>query len=97
MDVRPHPAYRLSTVTYLFDGAIPAPRQSGNRNGDQTGDVNLMTRGPRYCPFDASPEEMRPVWRDADIRSLQDLAALPDHLEKPIRFFSHTATTGITL
>ena len=34
IDVRPHPHIGLSTVTWLFDGVDPAPRQPRLRSAD---------------------------------------------------------------
>ena len=45
LDVRPHPHIGLSTVTYLFDGAIQHKDSLGTDQSIRPGDVNWMTAG----------------------------------------------------
>ncbi len=45
LDVRPHPHIGLSTVTYLFDGAIQHKDSLGTDQSIEPGDVNWMTAG----------------------------------------------------
>jgi redox-sensitive bicupin YhaK (pirin superfamily) len=45
LDVRPHPHIGLSTVTYLFDGAIQHRDSLGSDQSIMPGDVNWMTAG----------------------------------------------------
>ena len=45
LDVRPHPHIGLSTVTYLFDGAIHHRDSLGTDQSIRPGDVNWMTAG----------------------------------------------------
>ena len=45
LDVRPHPHIGLSTVTYLFDGAIQHRDSLGTDQSIEPGDVNWMTAG----------------------------------------------------
>ncbi|MEY4304985.1 MAG: hypothetical protein RIT52_1160, partial [Pseudomonadota bacterium] len=45
MDVRPHPHIGLSTVTYLFEGAIDHRDSLGSFATIHPGAVNLMTAG----------------------------------------------------
>lgn len=45
LDVRPHPHIGLSTVTYLFDGAIQHRDSLGSDQSIVPGDVNWMTAG----------------------------------------------------
>ncbi len=53
MDVRPHPHIGLSTVTYLFDGEIDAPRQPRHGAADPAGRAELDDRRPRHHPLGA--------------------------------------------
>ncbi|MEM5493740.1 pirin family protein [Hoeflea sp. AS16] len=93
MDVRPHPHIGLSTVTYLFDGAIRHRDSLGTEMVIRPGDVNLMTAGRGIVHSERSPEEMR--GGDMPISGLQTWLALPDHLEETDPVFSHTATTAL--
>jgi hypothetical protein len=45
MDVRPHPHINLSTVSYLFEGAIEHRDSVGSHAVIEPGAVNLMTAG----------------------------------------------------
>lgn len=93
MDVRPHPHIGLSTVTYLFDGAIRHRDSLGTEMVIRPGDVNLMTAGRGIVHSERSPEEMR--GGEMPMSGLQTWLALPDHLEEIDPAFSHTATTQL--
>ncbi|MDP2119762.1 MAG: pirin family protein [Hoeflea sp.] len=93
MDVRPHPHIGLSTVTYLFDGAIRHRDSLGTEMVIRPGDVNLMTAGRGIVHSERSPEEMR--GRDMAISGLQTWLALPDTLEEMDPAFAHIATTDL--
>lgn len=93
MDVRPHPHIGLSTVTYLFDGAIRHRDSLGTEMVIRPGDVNLMTAGRGIVHSERSPEEMR--GGEMPMSGLQTWLALPDHLEETDPAFSHTPTTGL--
>tara|TARA_R110002020_G_scaffold110627_17_gene255554 strand:+ start:6401 stop:7324 length:924 start_codon:yes stop_codon:yes gene_type:complete len=93
MDVRPHPHIGLSTVTYLFDGAIRHRDSLGTEMVIRPGDVNLMTAGRGIVHSERSPEEMR--GHDMTISGLQTWLALPDQLEEMDPAFAHIATTAL--
>ena len=93
MDVRPHPHIGLSTVTYLFDGAIRHRDSLGTEMVIKPGDVNLMTAGRGIVHSERSPEEMR--GGDMAISGLQTWLALPDNLEEIDPAFAHIATTDL--
>ncbi|MEP3436881.1 MAG: pirin family protein [Hoeflea sp.] len=93
MDVRPHPHIGLSTVTYLFDGAIRHRDSLGTEMVIKPGDVNLMTAGRGIVHSERSPEEMR--GGDMAISGLQTWLALPDRLEEMDPAFAHIATTDL--
>lgn len=93
MDVRPHPHIGLSTVTYLFDGAIRHRDSLGTEMVIKPGDVNLMTAGRGIVHSERSPEEMR--GSELSMSGLQTWLALPDHLEETDPAFSHTTTTDL--
>jgi hypothetical protein len=93
MDVRPHPHIGLSTVTYLFDGAIRHRDSLGTEMVIRPGDVNLMTAGRGIVHSERSPEEMR--GGDMAISGLQTWLALPEAMEEIDPAFEHTATTAL--
>jgi redox-sensitive bicupin YhaK (pirin superfamily) len=70
----------LSTVTYLFDGAIRHRDSLGTEMVIKPGDVNLMTAGRGIVHSERSPEEMR--GGEMPMSGLQTWLALPDHLEE---------------
>ncbi|MEQ8481661.1 MAG: pirin family protein [Hoeflea sp.] len=93
MDVRPHPHIGLSTVTYLFDGAIRHRDSLGTEMVIRPGDVNLMTAGRGIVHSERSPEEMR--GGDMAMSGLQTWLALPEAMEEIDPAFEHTATTAL--
>lgn len=80
MDVRPHPHINLSTVTWLFEGAIDHRDSLGSFATIRPGQVNLMTAGRGIVHSERSPEEER----DAGPRlyGMQTWLALPDGREE---------------
>lgn len=93
MDVRPHPHIGLSTVTYLFDGAIRHRDSLGTEMVIRPGDVNLMTAGRGIVHSERSPEEMR--GNPLSMSGLQTWLALPESLEEMDPGFEHTPTTAL--
>ena len=87
VDVRPHPHINLSTVTYLFDGAIDHRDSLGTRQRIEPGAVNLMTAGRGIVHSERSPGDERahgPV-----LSGIQTWLALPDELEECDPAFEH--------
>ncbi len=80
MDVRPHPHIGLSTVTYLFDGAIDHRDSLGSFATIRPGEVNLMTAGKGIVHSERSPAEERA--KGASIHGMQTWLALPDGKEE---------------
>ena len=80
MDVRPHPHIGLSTVTYLFDGAIDHRDSLGSFATIRPGEVNLMTAGKGIVHSERSPAEERA--KGASIYGMQTWLALPDGKEE---------------
>lgn len=93
LDVRPHPHIGLSTVTYLFDGAIRHRDSLGTEMVIKPGDVNLMTAGRGIVHSERSPEEMR--GNQMAMSGLQTWLALPESMEEMDPGFEHTATTAL--
>ncbi|MGB7373141.1 pirin family protein [Pontixanthobacter sp.] len=79
LDVRPHPHINLSTVTWLFDGAIDHRDSIGSFSTIRPGQVNLMTAGKGIVHSERSPQ----AERDAGPRlyGMQTWLALPDGQE----------------
>ncbi len=79
LDVPPHPHIGLSTLTYLFDGAIMHRDSIGNEVVIKPGAVNWMTAGKGVTHSERTPEYLRS--RDKYLHGLQIWVALPKELE----------------
>lgn len=87
LGVRPHPHIGLSTVTYLFEGAIDHRDSLGNHQVIRPGAVNLMTAGRGIVHSERSPEaEMA---KPQPIFGMQTWLALPDANEDTDPDFVH--------
>lgn len=80
MDVRSHPHIGLSTVTYLFDGAIDHRDSLGTFATIRPGAVNLMTAGRGIVHSERSPQAERD--KGAPMYGMQTWLALPDGMEE---------------
>ncbi len=89
MDVRPHPHINLSTVTYLFEGAIDHRDSLGTLATIEPGAVNLMTAGRGIVHSERSPALERQ--RGAAMSGMQTWLALPDGKEEIDPAFEHIA------
>ena len=92
MDVRPHPHINLSTVTYLFDGAIDHRDSLGTFATIRPGAVNLMTAGSGIVHSERSPvaERQRSEGgHQGRISGMQTWLALPDGKEEIDPAFQH--------
>ena len=92
MDVRPHPHINLSTVTYLFDGAIDHRDSLGTFATIRPGAVNLMTAGSGIVHSERSPEAERQrseSGHQGRISGMQTWLALPDGREEIEPAFQH--------
>lgn len=87
MDVRPHPHINLSTVTYLFGGAIDHRDSLGTLATISPGAVNLMTAGRGIVHSERSPESERQG--GAVMSGMQTWLALPDGREEIDPAFEH--------
>ena len=93
IDVRPHPHIALSTVTYLFDGAIDHRDSLGTLATIRPGAVNLMTAGAGIVHSERSPADLR-----ADgpaLSGIQTWLALPDGAEEIDPAFEHVAAAAL--
>ncbi len=80
MDVRPHPHIGLSTVTYIFEGAIDHRDSLGSFATIRPGEVNLMTAGKGIVHSERSPADERA--KGAQMYGMQTWLALPDGKEE---------------
>jgi len=92
-DVRPHPHIGLSTVTYLFEGAMMHRDSLGSVQEIRPGAINWMTAGRGIVHSERKPEPLR----DATYvnHGLQLWAALPQAHEEVEPSFAHTAAADI--
>jgi redox-sensitive bicupin YhaK (pirin superfamily) len=87
VDVRPHPHIGLSTVTYLFEGAILHRDSLGTRQVITPGDLNWMTAGRGIVHSERMPSELRE--RSPRVHGLQIWVALPLRDEECDPAFQH--------
>jgi len=87
IDVRPHPHINLSTVTYLFDGAIDHRDSLGTLARIEPGAVNLMTAGHGIVHSERSPGDERVA--GPALNGIQTWLALPDDREEIDPAFEH--------
>lgn len=89
LDVRPHPHIGLSTVTYLFDGAIQHRDSLGTDESIEPGDVNWMTAGQgiTHSERTATPSRLH----SNRLFGIQSWVALPRALEETAPSFVHHA------
>ena len=80
MDITPHPHIGISTVTWLFEGAIHHRDSIGTDAVIRPGQVNLMTAGRGITHSERSPEDLR--GKAQRIWGMQTWLALPDGLEE---------------
>jgi len=87
IDVRPHPHINLSTVTYLFDGAIDHRDSLGTLARIEPGAVNLMTAGHGIVHSERSPGDERA--HGPALNGIQTWLALPEDREEMDPAFEH--------
>ncbi len=87
LDVPPHPHIGLSTLTYLFDGAIFHRDSMGNAVEIKPGEVNWMTAGKGVVHSERTPEYLRK--HDKFLHGFQIWIGLPKDLEQSEPSFYH--------
>ncbi|MBB5684478.1 pirin family protein [Sphingobium boeckii] len=95
IDVRPHPHINLSTVTYLFSGAIDHRDSLGTFATIEPGAVNLMTAGRGIVHSERSPQSERDA--GPELSGIQTWLALPDGQEEIDPAFEHVAKNRLPL
>jgi redox-sensitive bicupin YhaK (pirin superfamily) len=93
MDVRPHPHINLSTVTYLFEGAIDHRDSLGTFATIRPGALNLMTAGKGIVHSERTPAPERAS--GSPISGMQTWLALPDGKEEIDPGFEHVAANDL--
>lgn len=93
LDVPPHPHIGLSTLTYLFEGAIMHKDSIGSEMEIKPGAVNWMTAGKGVVHSERTPEYLRTS--EKKLHGLQIWVALPIALEETEPSFSHTPAQEI--
>lgn len=86
LDIRPHPHIGLSTVTYLFDGAITHRDSLGFRQEIRPGEVNWMVAGSGITH---SERFERARAEGAHMHGIQTWVALPQEDEETDPAFFH--------
>ena len=86
-DVLPHPHIGLSTLTYLFEGAILHRDSLGTELEIQPGAVNWMTAGSGVVHSERTPDYLRAS--EKFLHALQIWVALPKELEEMPPSFAH--------
>lgn len=92
-DVGPHPHIGLSTLTYLFEGAIMHRDSLGTAVEIVPGQVNWMTAGKGIVHSERTPEHLR--HSDKSLHGLQIWVALPKELEQCEPNFAHVEGGGL--
>jgi len=93
LDVRPHPHIGLSTVTYLFEGAIQHRDSLGSDQPIVPGDVNWMTAGRGIAHSERTGAELRQT--GSRLFGIQSWVALPKHAEETAPAFAHHAAADL--
>lgn len=92
-DVGPHPHIGLSTLTFLFDGAIMHRDSIGTEIEIQPGAVNWMSAGKGVVHSERTPDRLR--GQNKSMHGLQIWVALPKELEKMEPEFHHIKAEDI--
>ena len=92
-DVRPHPHIGLSTVTYLFEGAVLHRDSLGSVQKIEPGAINWMTAGRGIVHSERRPPELNgKAYRS---HGIQLWAALPREHEEVAPSFVHTPAAAM--
>lgn len=92
-NVRPHPHIGLSTLSYLYEGAVLHHDSLDYEQILRPGDVNWMTAGSGIAHSERTPEELRD--REYNLHLLQFWVALPQSEERRPPSFEHHPADSI--
>ncbi len=87
MNINQHPHIGLSTLTYLFEGALQHKDSLGSDQIVQPGDVSWMTAGRAVAHVERTPEALRKT--GSRLHGLQVWLALPEAEEQGEPSYSH--------
>lgn len=87
LDIGPHPHIGLSTLTYLFEGAIQHKDSLGSNVEIKPGAVNWMTAGKGVVHSERTPARLR--GKKKNLHGLQIWVALPKTMEQINPSFFH--------
>lgn len=93
LDVAPHPHIGLSTLTFLFEGAVHHRDSLGNDVIIEPGAVNWMTAGHGVVHSERTPAHLRNV--EKTMHGLQIWIALPKELENMDPNFVHIEANAL--
>lgn len=93
LDVPPHPHIGLSTLTFLFDGAIVHRDSLGTEIEIRPGAVNWMTAGKGIVHSERIPNRLRET--EKTLHGLQIWVALPKAIEQMEPRFTHISKEDI--
>ncbi|WP_426099395.1 pirin family protein [Pseudomonas sp. PSPC3-3] len=92
MNIRQHPHIGLSTLTYLFEGALQHKDSLGSDQLVETGDVSWMTAGSAIAHVERTPEALKV--KGFSLHGLQVWLASPkDHETGPGHYSHHPAAS----
>jgi len=92
MNIRQHPHIGLSTLTYLFEGALQHKDSLGSDQVVHAGDVSWMTAGSAIAHVERTPEPLKAS--GFNLHGLQVWLASPrDHEEGPGHYSHHPAAS----
>ncbi len=92
-DVRPHPHIGLSTVSYLFEGALLHHDSTGARQEIRPGEINWMTAGKGIVHSERAPPQLR--GGSYPMHGLQLWCALPRAEEECEPSFQHVPASAL--
>lgn len=93
LDVLPHPHIGLSTLTYLFEGALMHRDSLGSVQEITPGAVNWMTAGRGVVHSERTPKNLRD--KEKTFHGLQIWIALPKDKEQSEPSFTHVSAEDI--
>lgn len=93
IDVRPHPHIGLSTLTWLWDGALMHRDSVGTVQAIRPGDVNWMTAGRGIVHSERTPDAQRAAGHR--IEGLQTWLAMPEADAESAPSFQHVPAADV--
>jgi redox-sensitive bicupin YhaK (pirin superfamily) len=95
IDVRPHPHIGLSTLTWLWDGALMHRDSVGSVQAIRPGDVNWMTAGRGIVHSERTPDAERASGQR--VEGLQTWLAMPESEAEAAPSFQHVPAADVPI